>query len=1272
MKRVMSFILACLLVIALFPVTAQVEAASGSLDCSGFLSNASHRSYIESKMEYYLQKNSELQTALNNGQSVIFMFEGGSDNYPSHSYSTDSTNLRDQAVVIVVKRSSGSNYIAFHDEACSTIPSQPRDTSGGAEDRQTTILDGIYKVQTCNHQGKYGALNVIVNRSYYTPPSNTNGLVNSCSGINIHTRTSCKAGSGDSAWSWGCQLIGGATDSSNTFNTFMKTVAGISTNVWINYSSKTFNTITAGRAVGYYVVDRQLAIDGLKNLYTTTALNNITAASKTDSKVLTLSDENHPTVLTQGDKFSLKGTLSSGSTLTSVTVGVFDVNGNFKTGVNNANPGGISYDIKASADVSVVFNNLTPGVYYYRIKASNSGGGSVSKDYVFTVLAKDATVSNGTYLIQCKSGSYVADVADHSKSSGANVQAAASGKLPSQAWRVTHANAGYYTIQNVYSGMYLDVAGAGNEDRTNIEQYTGNSSDAQKWQILPTGSGYCLVPKCATSRAMDLSDSATGGNLYIFTAHLGANQRFDLVPISASEYQYTVSFSGNGGANAANVTVLKGDAIGTLPTSTREGYLFDGWFTAPDGGTQISAATVPTANVTYYAHWTEDGPCVGGHTWDDGVVTREANCTETGEKVFTCSVCGEAKTETIPALGHDFETKTTSGACTGYEEITHTCKRCGHVETEINVVNFTDWSTTEPVGVDERLIETKTQYRYSDYQTIISDQPEMSGWTLIKAEPMYGDWGAWSAWSPDKVTDSDTCQVQTETIYGYYYFLCPNCGAHMHVSTKCYTWAGGCGYSTAFPNNWHQMWSTTSWDKANLSDPYGTGHPFTDTTFSGGRWFKWSDNGSARTGYHYRTRTKTMSYTFERWTSPSAWSDEPITETPTRQVEMQKLYRYAQASGDHTWDNGVVTTAPTCQEAGVKTYTCTSCNATRTEEIPALDHDFRNGVCIYCGLTNVTALLKVGTVSGKAGDVVRVPVSIEQNTGFAGFTFEVTADDALVLTDIAKGELLSGSDSGAFTKNVRSGLVNWTDSENLAGDGVLFYLTFKIADDAEAGSYEISIALKDGESSNFVNEYSSAIPFEAENGTVTVKAEQPEPVNPFVDVAKGKFYYEPVLWAFYHDPVVTTGVDATHFAPDRICTRAHVVTFLWRANGCPEPQYLASPFKDVKDMNKYYYKAVLWASEQGITTGYSDGTFRPDDECTRGQVVTFLWRAKGSPKPTGVANPFSDVPSGKYYTNAVLWALQNNITKGRTSTAFGPDDACTRGHVVTFLYRAQS
>ena len=190
------------------------------------------------------------------------------------------------------------------------------------------------------------------------------------------------------------------------------------------------------------------------------------------------------------------------------------------------------------------------------------------------------------------------------------------------------------------------------------------------------------------------------------------------------------------------------------------------------------------------------------------------------------------------------------------------------------------------------------------------------------------------------------------------------------------------------------------------------------------------------------------------------------------------------------------------------------------------------------------------------------------------------------------------------------------------------------------------------------------------DGTDPTDPNDPVPVqtNPFTDVPDGKFYTDAVLWAVSHDPQITTGVTDTTFMPDRVCTRAHVVTFLWRANGCPEPKSTTNTFKDVPN-GKYYTKAVLWASEQGITTGYSDGTFRPDAECTRAQVVTFLWRANGSPNPTSTTNPFKDVPAGKYYAKAVLWALENGVTTGKTATAFNPDGECTRAHVVTFLYR---
>ena len=174
--------------------------------------------------------------------------------------------------------------------------------------------------------------------------------------------------------------------------------------------------------------------------------------------------------------------------------------------------------------------------------------------------------------------------------------------------------------------------------------------------------------------------------------------------------------------------------------------------------------------------------------------------------------------------------------------------------------------------------------------------------------------------------------------------------------------------------------------------------------------------------------------------------------------------------------------------------------------------------------------------------------------------------------------------------------------------------------------------------------------------------------NPFTDVEEGKFYYEPVLWAYYHDPQIATGTSKTKFSPNNPCTRAQIVTFLWRAAGCPEPETTENPFEDVKE-SKYYYKAVLWAAETGVTLGTSKTKFSPDAGCTRAQAVTFLWRFAGKPEPTASTNPFEDVPEGAYYTKAVLWAAETGVTLGTSKTKFSPNKRCTRGEIVTFLWR---
>jgi GH25 family lysozyme M1 (1,4-beta-N-acetylmuramidase)/endonuclease I len=177
-------------------------------------------------------------------------------------------------------------------------------------------------------------------------------------------------------------------------------------------------------------------------------------------------------------------------------------------------------------------------------------------------------------------------------------------------------------------------------------------------------------------------------------------------------------------------------------------------------------------------------------------------------------------------------------------------------------------------------------------------------------------------------------------------------------------------------------------------------------------------------------------------------------------------------------------------------------------------------------------------------------------------------------------------------------------------------------------------------------------------------------INPFVDVSEGKYYYEPVMWAFYHEPRITSGTDETHFSPNAPCTREQIVFFLWATAGKPAPAGSSAGFTDVK-ANRYYYEAVCWAKEQGITTGVSETSFGVGSYCTRSQAVTFLWRAADAPAPGDTQNPFTDVSARAYYADAVLWAVENGVTSGTSANAFSPKKLCTRGEIVTFLYAAR-
>ena len=249
--------------------------------------------------------------------------------------------------------------------------------------------------------------------------------------------------------------------------------------------------------------------------------------------------------------------------------------------------------------------------------------------------------------------------------------------------------------------------------------------------------------------------------------------------------------------------------------------------------------------------------------------------------------------------------------------------------------------------------------------------------------------------------------------------------------------------------------------------------------------------------------------------------------------------------------------------------------------------------------------------------------------------------------------------------DVKHGTVTVSPESASKGDTV----TITVTPDKGYTLESLTVLDKDGKALALTDKGGGRYTFVMPAGKITVKAvfmDDNTMLNFFTDVHAEDYYYDAVLWAAQEG--VTGGTSDTLFAPNAGCTRAQAVTFLWRAAGSPEPKTLSS-FADVP-ANAYYAKAVAWAVENGVAKGVSETAFAPDTSCTRAQIVTFLWRAQQSPA-SGGENPFADVSAAAYYYNAVLWAVENDVAKGVSETAFAPNDNCTRSQIVTLIYRCR-
>ena len=289
------------------------------------------------------------------------------------------------------------------------------------------------------------------------------------------------------------------------------------------------------------------------------------------------------------------------------------------------------------------------------------------------------------------------------------------------------------------------------------------------------------------------------------------------------------------------------------------------------------------------------------------------------------------------------------------------------------------------------------------------------------------------------------------------------------------------------------------------------------------------------------------------------------------------------------------------------------------------------------------------------------------NNYAAGSEYTVTKEATLTAVWRYTGSSSSSSSSSSYSVSVPAAANGSVSvTPRSASKGTTVTITVKPNDGYELN--KLTVTDKDGNRLSLSDKGNGKYTFTMPDGKVSVDASFSKIAATinFRDVKQSDYYYDAVQWAV--EKGITEGTGANTFSPNASCTRAQMVTFLWRAAGSPAPKSAVNPFKDI-NANDYYYSAVLWAAENGITSGTGADTFSPTATVTRDQTVTFLYRAAGSPAVSG--GSFSDVAANAYYAKAVAWASQHNITSGTGNGKFSPNAVCTRAQIVTFLYRAQ-
>ena len=790
----------------------------------------------------------------------------------------------------------------------------------------------------------------------------------------------------------------------------------------------------------------------------------------------------------------------------------------------------------------------------------------------------------------------------------------------------------------------------------------------------------------------------------------------------ADDKMLVLHLDADGGAvPTSELYLYVGDTLGTLPAPTREGYTFLGWFY--ENGDPVDPARVVEAEgeETAVAHWkinqytiyfdTEGGTEIEPMTLDYGAVITPPDAPEREGCLFlgwspllpysmpaktlfvtaqwhihnivpdpavapTCTTPGKTAgehcigcdykiaQEVIPALGHDFQaTAVVTPSCIEDGYTLYTCSRCSATENRDSVpAHGHVWD----VGV----VTTPATAMTDGVKTFTCT---VCGATRTEVIPATGGAGCEHASTHAEHKDAACTEA------GYDKTVCDSCGL---VLTETVIPALGHDYrsypaqaATCTEPGWNAYRECTRCHDTDYKEIPAPGHDYVNhaakaATCTEAGWNAYQT--CSRCDYSSYAEIAALGHNIVTDAGKAATCTEAGLTAGEHCTRCD--YRIEQTVLPALGHDYAVSAlkAATCTEGGSVTYTCSRCSGSYTETLDPLGHDYESfegkaptctepgwgpyQVCTRCGDSTYQELPALN--HGHAYPEHKDPTCTEpgydrmicddcgaviSETVLPALGHDVVADPAKAATctepGLTAGEHCSRCDYKVAQEVVPALGHDWDEGKittpaTATTDGVKTFTCKRCG----------------------------------ETKTEAIPATGGELKNPFVDVGKNDYFYDAVLWAYYAKPQVTNGLDATHFGPYATCTRGQIVTFLWRALGEPAPTITKNPFVDVSTSD-YYYKAVLWAYENGVTTGTDATHFAPNAFCKREHAVAFLYRAAGKPEYTNKSNPFTDVSGSAYYYDAVLWAVEKNITNGIDATHFGPSNACQRSQIVTFLYR---